>query len=56
MSVFADLIIVSQTPLEALEREWKEHNLEKYVNVIAGQEHGTKTEHIASCGQEQVSS
>jgi len=47
MSVFADLIIVSQTPLEALEREWKEHDLERYVKVIAGQEHGTKTEHIA---------
>jgi phosphoglycolate phosphatase-like HAD superfamily hydrolase len=47
MSRFADLIIVSQTPLEALEREWKEHKLERYVNVIAGQEHGTKTEHIA---------
>jgi phosphoglycolate phosphatase-like HAD superfamily hydrolase len=42
-----DLIIVSQTPLEALEREWEEHDLKKYVKAIAGQEHGTKTEHIA---------
>ena len=47
MSSFADLIIVSQTPIEALYREWKEHDLEKYVTLIAGQEHGTKTEHIA---------
>lgn len=47
MSSFADLIIVSQTPLEALDREWKENGLKKYVNAIAGQEHGTKTEHIA---------
>jgi phosphoglycolate phosphatase-like HAD superfamily hydrolase len=47
VSSFADLIIVSQTPLEALYREWEEHDLKKYVNVIAGQEHGTKTEHIA---------
>jgi phosphoglycolate phosphatase-like HAD superfamily hydrolase len=47
MASFADIVIVSQTPLEALEREWEEHNLKKYVNVIAGQEHGTKTEHIA---------
>jgi phosphoglycolate phosphatase-like HAD superfamily hydrolase len=47
MSRFADLVIVSQTPLEALEREWKEHKLERYVKVMAGQEHGTKTEHIA---------
>jgi phosphoglycolate phosphatase-like HAD superfamily hydrolase len=44
---YADLIIVSQTPLEALEREWKEHDLKKFVNIIAGQEYGTKTEHIA---------
>jgi phosphoglycolate phosphatase-like HAD superfamily hydrolase len=47
MSLFSDLIIVSQTPLEALEREWAEHNMKKHVTAIAGQEHGTKTEHIA---------
>jgi phosphoglycolate phosphatase-like HAD superfamily hydrolase len=47
MSSFADLVIVSQTPLEALEREWEEHDLKKYAIAIAGQEHGTKTEHIA---------
>jgi phosphoglycolate phosphatase-like HAD superfamily hydrolase len=47
MNSFADLIIVSQTPLEALEREWDEHDLKKYVKIISGQEHGTKTEHIA---------
>lgn len=43
----ADLMVVSQTPLEALEREWTQHDLLKYVRVIAGQEHGTKTEHLA---------
>jgi phosphoglycolate phosphatase-like HAD superfamily hydrolase len=43
----ADLIIISQTPFEAIEREWKENNLKKYVREIAGQEHGTKTEQIA---------
>lgn len=47
ISAIADLIIVSQTPLEALDREWQEHGLKKYVRAIAGQEHGTKTEHIA---------
>lgn len=51
MSVFADLIIVSQTPLEALEREWEEHDMKKYVKVIAGQEHGTKREHLALAGK-----
>lgn len=43
----ADIVIVSQTPLEALDREWVEHDLKKFVRAIAGQEHGTKTEHIA---------
>jgi len=42
----ADTIVVSQTPLEALEREWEEHDIDKYVKVIAGQELGTKSEHI----------
>ena len=42
----ADMIVVSQTPLEALVREWEENGLLPYVGMIAGQEHGTKTEHI----------
>jgi phosphoglycolate phosphatase-like HAD superfamily hydrolase len=42
----ADLLVVSQTPVEALTREWEEHNINKYVRAIAGQEFGTKTEHI----------
>jgi hypothetical protein len=44
---YADTIVVSQTPLEALEREWAEHDLRKFVRAIAGQENGTKSEHIA---------
>lgn len=42
----ADKIVVSQTPLEALTREWKENKIDQFLNVIAGQEHGTKTEHL----------
>ncbi|QHI69333.1 HAD family hydrolase [Tichowtungia aerotolerans] len=42
----ADMIVVSQTPLDALEREWEENNMTPYVRLIAGQEHGTKAEHI----------
>jgi phosphoglycolate phosphatase-like HAD superfamily hydrolase len=42
----ADVIVVSQTPVEALEREWEEHKLDRLVNFIAGQEAGTKSEHI----------
>jgi phosphoglycolate phosphatase-like HAD superfamily hydrolase len=43
----SNAICVSQTPTEALVREWMENDLLKYVDVIAGQELGTKTEHIA---------
>lgn len=42
----SDAICVSQTPTEALIREWGEHDMAKYVSVIAGQELGTKAEHI----------
>ncbi len=42
----ADVIVVSQTPVEALVREWEEHKIKHLVNFIAGQEAGTKTEHI----------
>lgn len=43
----ADAIVVSQTPVEALRREWEENDIAKYVRAIAGQEYGTKTEHLA---------
>jgi len=42
----ADMIVVSATPVEALTREWEEHDIAKYVRVIAGQEMGSKTEHL----------
>jgi phosphoglycolate phosphatase-like HAD superfamily hydrolase len=42
----ADMIVVSATPLEALIREWEEHNLAQYVRVIAGQEMGSKALHL----------
>lgn len=47
MNELADAMVVSQTPVEALEREWKENDIDKYVRFIAGQEYGTKTEHLA---------
>ncbi|NLG27273.1 MAG: HAD family hydrolase [Chloroflexi bacterium] len=42
----AEVIVVSQTPVEALVREWQEHNIDQYVQAIAGQEMGTKSDHI----------
>jgi HAD superfamily hydrolase (TIGR01549 family) len=55
LSSIADIVIVSQTPLEALEREWRDHDLKKFVNAICGQEHGTKTEHLAIATKEKYS-
>jgi phosphoglycolate phosphatase-like HAD superfamily hydrolase len=40
----ADVLVVSATPHEALQREWDEHYLTKYVLAICGQEIGTKKE------------
>ena len=42
----ADAMCISQTPAEALKREWAEHGIDKFVKIIAGQEMGTKTEHL----------
>jgi len=42
----ADIICVSATPGEALEREWKEHDIAEYAAVIAGQELGSKRDHL----------
>ncbi len=42
----ADMIVVSQTPIAALEREWREHKIDGYLHFIAGQEAGTKTQHL----------
>jgi len=46
MAQRADTMVISQTPTEALEREWLEHGIRKGVKIIAGQELGTKTEHL----------
>lgn len=42
----ADIMVISQTPIEALEHEWEENDLKKYLKIIAGQEYGSKYEHI----------
>jgi phosphoglycolate phosphatase-like HAD superfamily hydrolase len=43
----ADLLVVSQTPESALVHEWTRSGLDARVRVIAGQEAGTKAEHLA---------
>lgn len=42
----ADAMVISQTPADALTREWTEHGIDHGIQVIAGQEMGTKTEHL----------
>ncbi len=46
MAPLADVIVVSATPCEALTREWQEHDIAKFVEVIAGQEMGKKAQHL----------
>ena len=42
----ADLIVVSATPVQALAREWEEHDIAEHMQVIAGQEMGSKALHL----------
>jgi len=42
----ADTVVISLTPVEALEHEWSTHGLRKDVDGIAGQEWGTKQEQL----------
>ncbi len=51
LSRHADIIVVSQTPTEALVREWEEHDIRRYAKVIAGQEMGSKADHIRLASQ-----
>lgn len=46
ISSVADAMVVSQTPEAALVSEWREHKIDSLVRLIAGQELGTKAEHI----------
>ncbi|GAB4377728.1 MAG: HAD family hydrolase [Calditrichia bacterium] len=46
VSQWADIIVCSATPTEALRREWAEHGIDRYTRLIAGQEMGSKKEHI----------
>jgi phosphoglycolate phosphatase-like HAD superfamily hydrolase len=42
----ADIMCVSATPGAALQREWEEHDIARYAVAIAGQEMGSKKEHL----------
>ena len=53
MRAKADVIVVSQTPTEALVREWAELGIDKLVRYIAGQELGTKSEHLSFAAKDK---
>jgi len=42
----SDAVVISQTPAEALHKEWELHNVKQFIRHIAGQEEGTKTEQL----------
>jgi phosphoglycolate phosphatase-like HAD superfamily hydrolase len=42
----ADIMVVSATPQEALDREWAQYGIDGYVSLIAGQEMGSKAQHL----------
>ncbi|MBM4034039.1 MAG: HAD family hydrolase [Planctomycetes bacterium] len=42
----ADIICVSATPVEALRREWEEHDIARHAALICGQEQGKKEDHL----------
>jgi phosphoglycolate phosphatase-like HAD superfamily hydrolase len=42
----ADMMVVSATPGEALNKEWSENGIDQFVREIAGQEMGSKKEHL----------
>jgi hypothetical protein len=46
MHPVVDEMTVSATPMEALIREWNEHGLAQYMQMIAGQEMGSKAQHV----------
>ncbi len=47
----ADILVVSATPNEALNKEWQEHDIDQYVAAICGQEIGTKKEMLANASK-----
>jgi phosphoglycolate phosphatase-like HAD superfamily hydrolase len=47
----ADMLVCSQTPSAALEAEWQEHDIARFVLAICGQEIGSKQELLSAAKQ-----
>jgi len=46
MAEYADIVVVSKTPYEDLANYWHDQGIDRYVQIIAGQEMGSKGHHI----------
>jgi phosphoglycolate phosphatase-like HAD superfamily hydrolase len=53
---FADVAVISNTPIMTLNREWRENNIESNVLYIGGQETGTKTEMLNAVAKDKYKS
>jgi phosphoglycolate phosphatase-like HAD superfamily hydrolase len=51
LSGHADMLVCSQTPCAALEAEWKEHDIARFVMVICGQEMCSKKDALVTAKQ-----
>lgn len=47
----ADIVVCSATPNDALNAEWEEHDLRKFVVAICGQESGSKKEILSNASK-----
>ena len=46
-----DIVVISNTPLETLKREWSENNIDRNILYIGGQETGTKTQMLKAVAE-----
>ncbi|GAB4112329.1 MAG: hypothetical protein Kow00103_01440 [Candidatus Caldatribacteriota bacterium] len=51
MNEVADILVVSKTPYDDLANYWETQGINQYVQIIAGQEMGSKGHHIAMAKQ-----
>ncbi|MEI6647713.1 MAG: HAD family hydrolase [bacterium] len=51
MQAASDVVVISQTPEDALVREWETHEIRDYAGMVAGLEFGTKAEQIRAASE-----
>lgn len=51
MQETSDVVVISQTPEDALVREWETHQIRQYAGMVAGLEFGTKAEQIRAASE-----